>query len=1517
MRHFVFSTAKSLLASSFVKKLALFFLACSSFFLALWCYLFSIYLPSYLPLWIDAAQSHPLLKDDYKIEVQHPRFSLFGRLELDHFALVQRSDQREAIILSEPRLSFSLFKNLLSLKKPSLTLVLPSTTVDYEACAPLLSPPSTNIALNAQKGDQSSTFQALPSLAKKTIGRALTHLLQINTTAGTLQLKKADATQELPLFLSSQLQLQSLFKTLFLNKTRPSRNILSAKVFLNDLQGSFDRDRLLAHISIDRIQQSENPTLLFTGDFNAKNLASSWDKSPLKEIAPALQHLFLRVESSEEKIMQWASGRSQSPLQIDYSTSLNLKSQALQEIVPSELLDTLEEAYPPHLCLSGAITTRSPLHYRFLENKLSFESNPKKCSSPAWAILDAELNMDSTRESIGESIGQPRHASNSDLATELSSEISSEPLSEFLSEPLSEFLSAPSLFSYSLTLPLTPQKPLLKDLIQKAPKSVQEAIQKNLDLLRATLGISPQSISQSNSQSNSKETSKAASLDLSQALLTVGAIEVTGRIDEHSFQSQVALEKTQIQLGSKACSLEFLIEGSSSLKDASSLDETTTKNPSPLIKPFGAIALKSSFDLKVLSSSSRLGKEGSSLQNRGVKARAQGLLNLEQKKARLSEASLELLHGFEQPSSILRYDEGKDFSLEKQSHPLTDKKGRAALTLSLDPLLLDRLYDLQSRTQGHDKKRSHQPQVTFSDLQLKASLPEPSFIWKADEPAFAMEVPGPFLFFLQASDTRAFSLSCADLDLSLAAERIDSLQSFYDSYIASSHFDSNKALDLFLSDETLRFTAKLQELHLPNLQLDSATCLSSHSLDHKRVFECRVKEALQELNLGFSLSLYRDQKDTSTLSGDLSNLKGTWRGKSASLMEPIALSHSKEGLSLSLNGLELDGGLLHLNCQLPSLNAAQLSKSLFDSDTAKPSYSLSLKARQFPLDLLSSILPYGVQGRLDSTVDLSLISDTPSPFFKGSWQASLYQFSLERDKKHSFFKEISFEGGIDADEARLRLLRHEKEIARFSTKAPSLHNLATNKDSPSLPLNVHCHFDLQLSQIVRLFLSKDFALEGNVKGEMDFPLSDPMQARGKATVQKASFSYKPLKIDLFQTSSDIAQVQILPYQILIPHLKGSDHLEGVFDLNTQLDFKEYFSYSLKALTENLKLFESTHLKTLTTGELAFSGSRDGAHLCGAITLPKARAYIPSALPSSLPDLGDFEVKRLLPSLKSMPAAATMERGGEDAMLLRGPQEDAEDNFALLLDLNLIFPQGSRLVGRGLDSRWQGELALTGSRSSPLLHGGLHLTEGNLTFGGKRFTVQEGKLHFHGDVKKETRIHIVSEFPLKDVTIRAILQGPLVSPKLDFQSTPFMPLPDIFSQLLFRKNKEALSSVQALQVAQLALDTRGESPDVDLISKIRATSGIDVITVGSSTVTARSDQRPASGSGSSDPSLTSYTIKVGKYITPNLLLACTRDVSSQQTTLDVELDLTPQFSLIAEYDTVYRDAHLNLMWKKDY
>ena len=279
----------------------------------------------------------------------------------------------------------------------------------------------------------------------------------------------------------------------------------------------------------------------------------------------------------------------------------------------------------------------------------------------------------------------------------------------------------------------------------------------------------------------------------------------------------------------------------------------------------------------------------------------------------------------------------------------------------------------------------------------------------------------------------------------------------------------------------------------------------------------------------------------------------------------------------------------------------------------------------------------------------------------------------------------------------------------------------------------------------------------------------------------------------------------------------------------------------------------------------------------------------------------------------------------DIVLSHQIDPENETDFSLLLDLNLNLPAGSRLSGRGLDSSWQGDLALGGSLHQPQLHGGLNLTDGNLTLGGKRFTVQEGKLHFHGDPKKETRIHIVSEFPLQTVTIRAILQGPLSAPKLDFQSTPFMSLPDIFSQLLFRKSKEALTSLQALQVAQLVLETRGESPDLDLISKLRQTSGIDVINVGSSKLSNRSkntltrDESGAenSGSPSQDPSLTSYTIKVGKYITPNLLLALTRDVSTQQTTLDMEIDLTRHLSLIAEYDTVYRDGHLNLMWTKDY
>lgn len=1438
-------------AKTFIRSpIALFFCAAILSLSLLWLALFLYVLPSQIGGIEKKINSHPALHNKYQLQIHNPSYSFWGYFNAQKITVIDLSDKDSpALVFQEPRFSLSVFSDLLRFSSPSLTVHLPSTHLDPDKLsmfyAAIESSPALEETNEKTASNKLSSQKPSSSFFLRLMVSALTHCIQLTTSIKNVSIQDPASTTSLN--LSAHLQIKGFLKSLILNQKSPRQNLIRASLFHGLHQQS-----PLADLALD-LAPSPEKNLLLSCNIFAANISRSFPTkeipSSLVDLSKSVEKLQLRLNSTEDHIAQWLKGSSEKALEISFATSVNCRAKNLKKHLPQAALDLLANAPATYLGFGGIIEAKSLRLFSLKDTSLTLEKNH--------------------------------------LQLPLASNSNKTPLAHLQAALDLDQLSC----SYQLRLPLSggdkngEKNESITFFANQIIEPSRQSIENQLDFLRLALGL----------QRNKLSFSESALWRPSN-----GAIVFQGVWTPQNLQNTLSFKNAQINLGHKFARLDCSVDSTSTFSGRGDLS---------------SLKIDLSSKLELLSNLRKDSYHDQSF-DRGLKAEAAVFFDVEQKAFKLEGAHVKLSHGLDLPNSEISYSSKSDLFAEEEELLGIEHLERAALSLSLDPIFLERVWS--DRTLHEPQRVKDKKAPTFTQLELNAGLPPlclSTSDWKLQLQKLPPEQKSPVFFHLFGKEGIYEHSSFEQLDLRTVFTSIDPLTLLLTDPLKA--IEADHAKELFFSKDSFRLHAVAQGVQLQSLKLDRLELRTEGSdTSERRIIDCHMQEQTQALDLGFCIAvdaasdLRLETTSLPALSLLVSDLHGSWRGKKASLREPIALTHSEKGLLLSLQGLQLDGGTLHLQAHFPPAFTSLITEdsSLPSAGASEPPYTLSMQSNHFPLDLLSSVLPYGVQGRLDSHVDLSFSAHDLSSSIRGKWTAGLKGLSLEREKKHSYFKEMNLEGGIDAHQAIMKVSRGDKMLATFTTAAP------ITSDSPL----IHCDFHLQLSQIVRLFLSKDFALEGLVKGQMDFPLMSPLQAQGSAVLQKATFSYNPLKINLFQVSSDQAQVQILPEKILIHQLKGSDHLEGVFDLNTQLDFGERFSYRLSARTENLKLFESTHLKTLTTGQLLFSGDQEKAQLSGSITLPGARAYIPSALPSSLPDLGDFEVKRLLPSFERLKGAPTMEKSG-DTTLLRGPDEGAdEEGLALLLDLNLEFPPGSRLVGRGLDSRWQGELSLSGSRNNPLLHGGLNLTEGNLTFGGKRFTVGEGKLHFHGDVKKETRIHIVSEFPLRDVTIRAILQGPLISPKLDFQSTPFMPLPDIFSQLLFRKSKEALSSLQALQVAQLALETRGESPDADLISRIRQTSGIDVITVGSSPVTARSKEGSSQGGSTAvDTTLKSYTIKVGKYITPNLLLACTRDVSSQQTTLDVELDLTPQLSLIAEYDTVYRDGHLNLMWKKDY
>lgn len=437
------------------------------------------------------------------------------------------------------------------------------------------------------------------------------------------------------------------------------------------------------------------------------------------------------------------------------------------------------------------------------------------------------------------------------------------------------------------------------------------------------------------------------------------------------------------------------------------------------------------------------------------------------------------------------------------------------------------------------------------------------------------------------------------------------------------------------------------------------------------------------------------------------------------------------------------------------------------------------------------------------------------------------------------------------------------------------------------PHNANLRIEGRLGLFSRLFTVEDFDFDGYVDGYLH-TWGTPSKASTEGTIDIKQGSYDHYSIGL-----KIRDIEAYLHGdgevIILDRLEGVDPLGG----RAKAQGKLFLTAGLRSFSQlHFERFCFLHKPFATawaTGDCEFNHRGFSAELKGDLTLEKADITIPDLLPSAVPELSAYTIVR-------HPSRQAITPSWMDGNL-------EHPSGVISFDLGVKLSQNISLDGRGLQSSWSGDLRILGHDEHPLIHGRVKLVEGTLLFAGRRFIVREGEVEFAGDPKNDTQIHCISELKADQATIRALLHGSLLHPRLQFQSTPQMSLADLFSHVLFGKAYGSLSAFQALQVAQLALETKGD-PNTDLFTQLRKSSGVDRIEI---------ETKPGT---LTDADGEIYTLKLGKYVADGFLVGISKNVTTEGTQVTLEIDLTKHLSLITEIGYL-SDSSLNLMWKKDY
>ena len=341
--------------------------------------------------------------------------------------------------------------------------------------------------------------------------------------------------------------------------------------------------------------------------------------------------------------------------------------------------------------------------------------------------------------------------------------------------------------------------------------------------------------------------------------------------------------------------------------------------------------------------------------------------------------------------------------------------------------------------------------------------------------------------------------------------------------------------------------------------------------------------------------------------------------------------------------------------------------------------------------------------------------------------------------------------------------------------------------------------------------------------------------------------------------------------LFITALSAKDEGEGTLQAQGKIAIAPEFHFSLDTKIHRLQILDIPWIVTHATGDATLSGTASSAGVKGNLTISRADLRIPDQLPVDLPLLPITYIHR--------PAH------------LKNSVLSLEPSYPFYYDLQLDAKETIHLTGRGLEAELAGNLHVNGRNLSVETKGTLHLVKGKFHFGGKEFLLTQGDISFS---ENASHLNLTATLNLPDVTVYALLRGPLNAPVLTFQSTPALPTSSVLARILFNKEVSELSAPQIVQLADSIVSlSGGAAPSV--LESIRKSIGVDRLTI---------------VSGESD----NIAVHIGKYLAEGVMITLSQSAESSQVIVEVEL----KGGFVLQAETQEDDqGKFSLKWNMNY
>lgn len=308
------------------------------------------------------------------------------------------------------------------------------------------------------------------------------------------------------------------------------------------------------------------------------------------------------------------------------------------------------------------------------------------------------------------------------------------------------------------------------------------------------------------------------------------------------------------------------------------------------------------------------------------------------------------------------------------------------------------------------------------------------------------------------------------------------------------------------------------------------------------------------------------------------------------------------------------------------------------------------------------------------------------------------------------------------------------------------------------------------------------------------------------------------------------------------------------------------------------------------GAITLTGPlQGGARIVGRLNLGQTDVRVPSSGTSTLGDLPDvIHIGENGQVRQTLARAGALNEASSGA-----PRSGSSSRRAFPLDIVIDAPSRIFIRGRGLDAELGGRLTIGGTSADVVPVGRFSLVRGRIDILQQRFDLTEGTATLEGDFDPYIRLVATTETDSGTI-ISIIVEGPAGEPEVRFESIPELPQDEVLSQLIFGRDLQSISPLQAVQLASAISTLAGRGGGA--LDRLRRNIGLDDFDV-------TTDEEGETA------------VRAGRYLSDNVYTDVTV-TSEGNTEINLNLDITNEITAKGSVDQD-GETSVGVFFERDY